>query len=108
MRSVVVLPQPDGPRSAKNCPCSIVSEIPSTATTSSNSLTTVSRRMSARRAAPVAGVVSVLVSAAAIGVPPFFQRDLRLDVDVLRLLERLQALLPELAAQPRLLRPAER
>jgi hypothetical protein len=32
IRSVVVLPQPDGPSSAKNEPCGISSEMPSTAT----------------------------------------------------------------------------
>src|SRR5512147_1711722 len=46
MRSVVVFPQPDGPRSAKNDPRGISSETPSTARTSANSLTTSSRRTS--------------------------------------------------------------
>ena len=34
MRSVVVFPQPDGPRSEKNSPATMSSETPSTATTS--------------------------------------------------------------------------
>src|SRR5262245_32262387 len=108
MRSVVVFPQPAGPRSSNNWPCSIVIEIPSTARTSSNSLTTVSSRMSAGLPEAVVAVVSVLVSAAAIGVPPFFHCDLGFDVDVLRLLERLQAFLPELPAETGLLHAAER
>ena len=39
IRSVVVLPHPDGPSSAKNEPRGISTEIPSTATDSSNRLT---------------------------------------------------------------------
>ena len=46
IRSVVVLPQPDGPSSAKNEPRGISTEIPSTATVSSNRLTTFSSRTS--------------------------------------------------------------
>ena len=46
IRSVVVLPHPDGPRSAKNEPRGISSEIPSTARTSSNALTTSTSRTS--------------------------------------------------------------
>src|SRR5688500_9625418 len=46
MRSVVVLPQPDGPSSAKNDPAGISSEIPSTAVTWSKDLTTDSSRTS--------------------------------------------------------------
>ena len=45
---------------------------------------------------------------ASVGVPPLLRRDLRLDVHVLGLLEGLQALLAELAAEPRLLEAAER
>ena len=47
MRSVVVLPQPDGPSRAKNEPAGISSEIPATATTSSKRLTTSTSRTSA-------------------------------------------------------------
>lgn len=36
MRSSVVLPQPDGPSRAKNSPCPISSETPSSAVTSPN------------------------------------------------------------------------
>ena len=36
----VVFPQPDGPRSEKNCPCSISNETPSTALTWSKFLIT--------------------------------------------------------------------
>src|SRR5262245_7018355 len=46
IRSVVVLPQPDGPSIAKNDPRGISSEMPSTATMSSNRLTTCSSRTS--------------------------------------------------------------
>ena len=46
MRSVVVLPQPDGPSRAKNEPRGISSEMPSTAATSSKRLTTLSSRTS--------------------------------------------------------------
>src|SRR5918994_2173212 len=51
IRSVVVLPQPDGPSSAKKAPRGISTEIPSTATASSNRLTTPSSRTSAVAAA---------------------------------------------------------
>ena len=47
IRSVVVLPQPDGPSSAKKLPRSISSERSSTATTSSKRFVTPSRRTSA-------------------------------------------------------------
>src|SRR4029079_10272749 len=40
IRSVVVLPHPDGPRSAKKEPAGISSEMPFTAVTPSNALTT--------------------------------------------------------------------
>src|SRR4249919_587178 len=63
MRSVVVLPQPEGPRSAKNWPCSIVSEIPSTATTPSKSFVTFSRRMSAGRWVASGSIVGCTVLA---------------------------------------------
>ena len=47
MRRVVVLPQPEGPSSAKKLPRSISSERSSTALTSSNSFVTWSSRTSA-------------------------------------------------------------
>ena len=43
-----------------------------------------------------------------VRAPPILRRDLRLDVYVLGVLERLQALLAELAAEPGLLHAAER
>src|SRR5512141_2949239 len=46
MRSVVVLPHPDGPSKLKNSPSAISSERSSTAATSPNSLETRSRRTS--------------------------------------------------------------
>ena len=46
IRSVVVLPQPDGPSSATNRPRSISSDSSSTATTSSNRFVRPMRRMS--------------------------------------------------------------
>src|SRR5919204_3356347 len=49
MRNVVVLPQPEGPRSAKKLPRSISSETSSTAMTSSNRFVTWSRRTSTSR-----------------------------------------------------------
>ena len=49
IRSVVVFPQPDGPSSAKNEPRGISTEIPSTATVSSNRLTTFSSLTSGSR-----------------------------------------------------------
>src|SRR6188508_1444251 len=51
IRSVVVLPQPDGPSSAKKLPRSISSERSSTATTSSNRLVNSASRTSGTRAA---------------------------------------------------------
>src|SRR5712691_3694870 len=53
IRSVVVLPQPDGPRSAKKLPRSTSRVSRSTATTSSNRLVTSTSRMSAGWAAVV-------------------------------------------------------
>src|SRR5262245_40411051 len=58
IRSVVVLPHPDGPSIAKKAPRGISTEIPSTATVSSNRLTTCSSRTSG-------AVVSVPVTARA-------------------------------------------
>ena len=46
IRSVVVLPQPDGPSSVRNSPVSTVSETSSTAVTSRNCLVTFARRIS--------------------------------------------------------------
>src|SRR5690349_7622710 len=46
IRRVVVLPQPDGPRSEKNSPLPIVSDTSSTAVTSPNRLVTFERRIS--------------------------------------------------------------
>ena len=53
-------------------------------------------------------VVERVLYAGRVGVPPLLRRDLRLDVDVLGLLEGLEALLPELAPEARLLEAAER
>src|SRR5689334_22602549 len=44
----------------------------------------------------------------AVGVPPLLRLELRLQVDVLGLLERLEALLAELASHARLLHAPER
>src|SRR5688500_5983335 len=53
MRSIVVLPQPDGPSNAKKLPCSISSETPLTATTSPKRLVTRSNRMSIDNSTPL-------------------------------------------------------
>src|SRR4051812_2797445 len=55
MRSVVVLPHPDGPSSAKKLPRSTSSVRSSTATTSSKRFVTLVRRTSTARATPLCG-----------------------------------------------------
>src|SRR5947209_6086500 len=66
IRSVVVLPQPEGPSRAKNFPRSISSEMSSTATTSSKRLVRCSSRTSAT-AAGVAITVSLALITSRLG-----------------------------------------
>ena len=54
MRSVVVLPHPDGPSSEKNSPLPISSDTSSTAVTSSNDFETDSRTTDCERSALIA------------------------------------------------------
>src|ERR687896_875228 len=60
------------------------------------------------RAGSRSGALRLRRLAAAVRVPPRLRLDARLEVDVLRLLERLEPLLSELAAEARLLHAAER
>ncbi len=53
MRSSVVLPQPDGPSSAKNSPCAMSSDRPSTAVSAPNRFDTASKRTSGAVACPI-------------------------------------------------------
>ena len=96
---------------AKKEPRGISTVTPSTATTSSKRFVTRSSRTSATAVWVSAVVVAIRrpspVGAAAVWVPPVLRREGGLEVDVLRLLKGLEALLAELPSQTGLLHPAE-
>src|ERR671914_195892 len=109
IRSVVVLPHPEGPSREKNSPSAIVKETPSTATTSLKCFVTSWRRTSDMICSSSAGsgvVEGLVANVVRVGVPPRLGVHLRIDMDVLRLAEVVEPLGPELATPARRLHPA--